>query len=174
MMLLNRNSAIQSASRRFCIIYKLEKSGSLPAIRTTWYIVRTPNCPKHHPSGRWELSVRTFLCLEKLQTIPACIRPDISAAHLDDTQCSTNYRISFSWSVTVRTTGQHGNYFQLKYDSSDNRATSFGRGSNQERISAKLFESRSHSCPSGCTMTTVRTVARFYQAWRLVEPTAYK
>jgi hypothetical protein len=36
-----------------------------------------------------------FLCVKKLQTVQACIRPDISAAWQDDTQCSTNYGISF-------------------------------------------------------------------------------
>jgi hypothetical protein len=60
----------------------------------------------HHPSGcygfpsgrppakassvrtTW-IPVRTFLCVEKLRTAPACICPDVSAAHPDDTQCST-------------------------------------------------------------------------------------
>jgi len=73
-MLFNRDSAIQSASKRFCTIYKSEKFGSLPAIRTTCHTVRTPNCPNHHPSGRRELSVQTFLCVKKLRTAPACIR----------------------------------------------------------------------------------------------------
>jgi hypothetical protein len=41
------------------------------SVRTTW------------------IPVRTFLCVEKLQTAPACIRPDYSAARPDDTQCST-------------------------------------------------------------------------------------
>jgi len=78
---------------------------SLASVRTTWYSVqtligqatsiRTSNCPKHH-LARWrELSVRTFLCVKKLLTVPACIRPDISAARPEDTQCSTSYGISF-------------------------------------------------------------------------------
>jgi len=50
---------------------------------------------KHHPFGRRELSVRTFLYAEKLRTAPACIRSDVSATRLDDTQCSTSYGISF-------------------------------------------------------------------------------
>jgi len=29
--------------------------------------------------------VQTFLCVEKLRTVPTCIRPDVSAARLDDT-----------------------------------------------------------------------------------------
>jgi hypothetical protein len=50
---------------------------------------------KYHPSGLQELSVRTFLCVKKFQTVPACIRLDVLAAHLDATQCSINYGISF-------------------------------------------------------------------------------
>jgi len=50
---------------------------------------------KHHSSGRRELSIQTFLCVEKLRTVLACIRPNVSAARLDATQCSINYEISF-------------------------------------------------------------------------------
>jgi hypothetical protein len=50
---------------------------------------------KHHPSGRRELSVRTFLCVEKFCTIPACICPDVSAARSDASQCLISYEISF-------------------------------------------------------------------------------
>jgi len=57
--------------------------------------VRTLNCPKNHPSGRQELSVRTFFCIEKLQTVPACIRLDVSAARPNATQYSISYEISF-------------------------------------------------------------------------------
>jgi hypothetical protein len=53
---------------------------------------------KHHPSRRsstkassvrttW-IFVQTFLCVEKLRTAPASIRPDVSTARLDDSQCS--------------------------------------------------------------------------------------
>jgi hypothetical protein len=95
MMLLNRDSAIQSASRRFYTIYKSEKFSSLPAVRTTWYTVWTPNCPKHNPSRWRELSVRTFLCVEKLPTVPAWIHPDVSAARPDDTQCTSGRHSMF-------------------------------------------------------------------------------
>jgi len=61
--------------------FQVRKFDSLPAIRT-------PNCPKHHPSGRRELPVRTFPCVEKLRTAPACIRPDVSTARPDN-KCST-------------------------------------------------------------------------------------
>jgi hypothetical protein len=50
---------------------------------------------KHHPSGRRELFVRTFPCVEKLQTTPACIRPDDSASLPDVVQCLISYGISF-------------------------------------------------------------------------------
>jgi hypothetical protein len=92
MMLFNRDSAIQSASRRFCTIYK--SKNSVPC-QSTYHTVRTSNCPKHHPSGQRELSVRTFLCVDKLRTAPTCVRLDVSAARLDDSQCSTSFRISF-------------------------------------------------------------------------------
>jgi hypothetical protein len=135
--LFNRDSTIQSASRRFCTNYKSEnlipcqpfgrrdipsggptvQSISRPddvtyrpeaqlskasTVRTTWHTVRTSNCPKHHPSRRREPSVRTFPCVEKLQTVPACIRPDVSAARPDDSQCSTSFRISFQNTVMWR------------------------------------------------------------------------
>jgi hypothetical protein len=49
---------------------------------------------KHHSSGRRELSVRTFLYVKKLRTIPSCICPDVSATRPDVVQCSTSYGIS--------------------------------------------------------------------------------
>jgi hypothetical protein len=39
---------------------------------------------KHHPSGWWELSVRTFFYVENLRTVPACICPDFSATRPND------------------------------------------------------------------------------------------
>jgi hypothetical protein len=50
---------------------------------------------KHHPSGQQELSIRTFPCVEKLRTVPACICPDVSAARPNATQYSNSYGISF-------------------------------------------------------------------------------
>jgi len=46
----------------------------------------------HHPFGRRELSVRTFLYIEKLWTAQTCIHPDVSAALPDDSWCSTSFR----------------------------------------------------------------------------------
>jgi hypothetical protein len=97
-MFFIRDSDIQKCSKRFCTVCKTEKSGSLPAVRTTCHPVRTLICPLHQPSGRrvkpsertstkassvrttW-IPVRTFLYVEKHRTAPACIRPD-------DPQCS--------------------------------------------------------------------------------------
>jgi len=63
-----------------------QKFGTLSAVRTTCYTVRTP----HQTSSvrtTW-IPIRTFLCVEKLRIAPACIRPDDSAAHPNDSQCS--------------------------------------------------------------------------------------
>jgi hypothetical protein len=87
-MFFNRDSAIQKCFQKILQSLQVRKFSSLPADRT-------PICPKHHPSRGRELSVRTFLCVEKIRTTPACIRPDVSTAHLDDSQGSTSFRISF-------------------------------------------------------------------------------
>jgi hypothetical protein len=74
------------------------------------YTVWTPFCLKHHPSGRQELSLQTFPCVKKFRTVPACIRPDVSAARLDNTQFSTKLQDLFPkhscWKIaaTVRKT----------------------------------------------------------------------
>jgi len=43
-------------------------------------VIFRPNAQlsKHHPSERRELSIRTFLYVEKLRTGPGCIHPDVS------------------------------------------------------------------------------------------------
>jgi hypothetical protein len=64
----------------------------IPWIRPDDVIYRLDaHLSKHHPSRRRELTVRAFLYFEKLWTAPACIRPDVSAARSDATQCSTRY-----------------------------------------------------------------------------------
>jgi hypothetical protein len=78
-MLFNKDSAIQKCFQKILHSLQVRKFGSLPAVRTMCHTVRTPICPKHHPSGRREISFRTFLCVEKIRTAPACIRTDISA-----------------------------------------------------------------------------------------------
>jgi hypothetical protein len=85
MMLLNRDSAIQSASRRFCTIYKLEKSDPLqPSGRrdipfgrpTVQSIIRLDdenfsseealNCSSLHPSGHFSSTSGRHSVLDQL------------------------------------------------------------------------------------------------------------
>jgi hypothetical protein len=60
----------------------------------------------------------------------------------------------------VRPSGRQGNTVRMRLKSVKNFS--------------EILESRSHSCPSGCPMTTILTAPRFYQARRSVEPGAYK
>jgi len=46
-------------------------------------------------SRRRELSVRTFLCVKKLRTVPSYIRTDVSTARPDAVLCSISYWIFF-------------------------------------------------------------------------------
>jgi hypothetical protein len=70
MMLLNRDSAIQSASRRFCTVYKSEKSNPLqpsgqhdiPSGRPTVQSIIRPN-DENFPSGPFSVS-RSFKLLQ--------------------------------------------------------------------------------------------------------------
>jgi hypothetical protein len=65
---------------------EFEKILALQCIRPNDVLYRPDaQLSKQHPSGWWELSVQTFLCVEKLQTIPACICFDVSAARPDAT-----------------------------------------------------------------------------------------
>jgi hypothetical protein len=175
------------------------------------------------------IPVWTFLYVEKLRTAPACIRPDDSAARLDDPQCSIKPQdffpkhrygkiaatIRMMW-IPVRTrssirqvsqfksrrpdASQHGPnarasdmencvhqiscpndhppgpdprslYMEITYSE---RATVWTTGHHRpdaalkpERSSVKFLEFRSHSCPSGRPMTTVRTTPSF------IKPDAY-
>jgi hypothetical protein len=52
----------------------------------TCHTVWTPIRLKDHPSGRRGFPY--FLYVEKLRTASTCIRPDVSAARPDDSQCS--------------------------------------------------------------------------------------
>jgi hypothetical protein len=67
----------------------------VPAVRTMCHIVRRPIYSKHHPSGLRELPVQTFPCVKKFRNAPSCIRPDVSVACLDDSQCSTKLQDFF-------------------------------------------------------------------------------
>jgi len=101
-MLFNRDSTIQRCFQKILHSLQVRKFDSLPAVPTTCHTVWTPIYPKHHPSRRRELSVRTFLCVKKIRTSPACIRPDVSAACPDNSHCSTSFRISFQNTVMGR------------------------------------------------------------------------
>jgi hypothetical protein len=71
------------------------KSNRIPCIRRDDVIFHPDaQLSKHHPSGQRELSVWTFLCVEKLRTAPGCIRPDVSATLSDAFHCSTRKMIS--------------------------------------------------------------------------------
>jgi hypothetical protein len=77
MMLFNRDSAIQSASRKFCTFHKSE------------------NLVPCQPSGRRAIPSGPSTVSRSFETAPACIRPDVLAARLDNSQCSTSFWISF-------------------------------------------------------------------------------
>jgi hypothetical protein len=111
-MLFNRDSTIQSTSRRFCAIYKSENSipcqpsgrcvilSGRPALQSFSHPDDMSYRPDTHQTKvssvrtTW-IPVQTFLCVEKLRTAPACIRPDVSAARPDDSQCLPSFRFSF-------------------------------------------------------------------------------
>jgi hypothetical protein len=101
MMLLNRDSVI---FRVFIFRVMFLKDSAqissqrnhIPCIHPDDMIFRPDaQLSKHHPSRRQELSVRTFLYVEKLRNIPGCIRPDVLATRPDTFQCSTRKRTSF-------------------------------------------------------------------------------
>jgi hypothetical protein len=88
MMLLNRDFAIQSASKRFCTVYKSENSipcqlSGRPSVHSNF----RPD-DENFPSGPSSVS-RSFelFLLASVRTF--------SVARPDDTQCSTSYGISF-------------------------------------------------------------------------------
>jgi len=108
-MLFNRDSAIHKCFRRFCTACKSEDFGfpvsrpddvssrpdarlsTVPSFQTTYHTVRTPDRP-------------SFICLDNVDfrpdpplyreaSVPACIRPDVSAARLDPSQYSIKLQI---------------------------------------------------------------------------------
>jgi hypothetical protein len=96
-MLFIRDSTIQKCFRRFCTICKSENSVSCqpsgrPAVQCINGLDDVTYSPDAHQTKAsfvrtmW-IPVQTFLCVEKLRTVPACIRPDDSASRLDDLQC---------------------------------------------------------------------------------------
>jgi hypothetical protein len=89
--------------------FAVRKFGSLPAVRTTCHPVRTLICPLFDPSGRRAIPsgrpnrpsiIRpddVDFCpdppLHREAYVPACIRPDVSAAHPDASQYSIKLHI---------------------------------------------------------------------------------
>jgi hypothetical protein len=100
MMLLYRDSVI---FRVFIIrVILLEDFLQIPS--RNWIPCIHPDdiifCPdaqlsKHHSSRRQVLSVRTFLYVKNLRTVPACIRLDVSSTRPNASQCSTRKRTFF-------------------------------------------------------------------------------
>jgi len=104
-MLYIRDSAIHECSRRFCTICKsknsvpCQPSGQrvIPSGRPAVQCINYPDDVTYHTDAHqteassvrttW-IPIQTFLCVEKLRTAPACIRPDVLVARPDDSQCS--------------------------------------------------------------------------------------
>jgi hypothetical protein len=103
----------------------IRKVGSLSTVRTTCHPVQTLICPLFHsfgqraiPSGRpdrpsiirlEDVDFRPDPSLHREASVPACIRPDVSAARPDASHYSTKLQIlsKFSYGkidATVRTT----------------------------------------------------------------------
>jgi len=100
-MLFNRDSTIQSTSRRFYAYYKsknlipCQPSGrrvipsGRPAVQSfslsddVSYRLDAHQTKESFVRMTW-IPVRTFLCVEKLRIAPACIRPDVSATRPED------------------------------------------------------------------------------------------
>jgi hypothetical protein len=108
-MLFNRDSTIQKCFRRFCTACKSENSVPYQPFGRPCHTIWTPIYPECQPSGRRfipsgrrELSVQTFPCVEKFRTALAYIRPNISATRPDDSHCLTSFRISFHNTVIGR------------------------------------------------------------------------
>jgi len=94
-LLFNRDSAIQKCFQK--ILHNLQS-------QKIWFSVSRPDDMSYRPDTHlskassirttW-ITVWTFLCVEKLRTAPACIRPNNSAACPDDSQCSVKLQDFF-------------------------------------------------------------------------------
>jgi len=103
----------------------VRKVGSLSAVRTTCHPVQTLICPLFHPSERCaipsgrpdrpsiihldDVDFRPDPSLHREASVPACIRPDVSAARPNASQYSTKLHIlsKFNYGkidATARTT----------------------------------------------------------------------
>jgi hypothetical protein len=115
-MLFNRDSTIQSIFRRFCTACKSEDFqfpvnrpddlpsspdahlSIVPAIRTTYHTVRTPNRPSIIRPD--DMDFHPDHPLYREASVPACIRPDVSAARPKDVRWSISF--IFSFQVQIR------------------------------------------------------------------------
>jgi hypothetical protein len=165
MMLLNRDFAIQSASRTFCTFYKSEKwdpmqpSGrrDIPFGRPTVQSIIRPN-DENFPSEPSSMS-RSFKLfqLASVQMFQHHVRTTLSVrpamGFLSKTQiwevpcnhhnASIAFKIHTSrrqclWSECASI--RYENCLQQKCDRSNDRAAPCERSSNQERISAKFWK----------------------------------
>jgi hypothetical protein len=127
-ILFNMDSTIQNTSRRFYADYKSENSipcqpsgrRVIPFGRPVVQSFSLPNDMSYRldthqtkASSVWTtwIPVWTFLCVEKLRTATACIRPDVSTARPDNSQCSIKLQIFFPKSNMGRLlqpSGRHG------------------------------------------------------------------
>jgi hypothetical protein len=80
MMLLNRDSVIFRVVLLEDSVKFPSQRNRIPCICLDDMVFHTDaQLSKHHLSGRWELSIQTFLCVENVQIVPGCIRPEVSA-----------------------------------------------------------------------------------------------
>jgi hypothetical protein len=127
-MLFNKDSTIQSTSRKFCADNKSENSipcqpsgrcvipSGRPTIQSFSHPGDVSYCSDSHqtkasPIRMTWIPIQTFLYVEKLRTAPDCICPDVSTTRPDDSQCSTKLQIFFPKSNMGRLlqlSGRHG------------------------------------------------------------------
>jgi len=142
-------------SEVFQKILKSEKSVPCQPFERSCHPVRTPICPLFHPSGRrgilsWRLDRPSIFRpddvdfhpdhpLYREACVPACIRPDVSAARPDTSQYSTKLQIlskfiygkiattvRMTW-IPVRTRFSLRQESQFKFNCPDASLPSFGR-----------------------------------------------
>jgi hypothetical protein len=113
---------------------------------------------KHHSSGRRELSVRTSIYVQKLRTVPSCIRPKVSATLPNAHQCLTSKTISFQntdmerQQQTVWTSGLHRPYAILDKASLVEDVQSSGR---QSTLSGRSDLIMKIACSRSATIRTL-------------------
>jgi hypothetical protein len=121
----------------------------LASILTSQQHVRTPFCVRQVERFLSKTQIWEDNC-KRLDDV--CSRPDAVFDMASRAYKGQPSGRQSSWSGCSKP--WYGKYMQLKYNHPDARETSSGRGSIQERISAKL-ESQSHSCLFGRHMSTV-------------------